>query len=173
MRFDEVFHTVLYWEIRANTAGPCSAQKGRIWPRPVRLPCNRSHVCVQCITKSGYKMTNPISINVSLFCSVFSWGVLNDLGWHDKIMKMQKQWQSDEEATSTTSCAAVDSSPSRILSRVFLTVKEMRLFACCHSVKHCAESPGTKVDTHEVGEIWLLKKESNKRKNTHPLHTPV
>lgn len=140
-----MFYTVLYWEIRVNTAGPCSAQKGRIWP--TGQVAMQQESCLRAAHHQEWLQDDqPRLHKCELVLFSLSWGVLNDLGWHDKIMKMQKQWQSGEEATSTTSCTAVDSSPSRIPSRVFLTVKEMCLFACCHSVKHCAESPGTKVE---------------------------
>lgn len=78
---------------REHSGALLFCSKGRIWTLPVRLPGNRSHVCVRCIAKSGYMMANTAFVNVSRFSAVFvkspGWLMVN---WQDNECQ-SKQWE--------------------------------------------------------------------------------
>lgn len=119
--------------------------KGRIWMLPVRLPGNRSHVCVRCIAKSGYMMANTAFVNVSWFSAVFvrspGWLKVN---WQDNECQSE-QWENSLMMRLPVWPVALLQSIMRLKMYLCKLKKSLFLPAATHTAHHTEESLGFKV----------------------------
>lgn len=113
--------------------------KGRIWTLLVRLPGNRSHVCVRCMSKSGYMMgkTAFINVNRAVFLRSPEWLEVNRQDNDCQSVKAMRK-PPDDETTSVTCCTAADSnhvSDTYLWRSVYFSV-------ATHIVHHTEQSVG-------------------------------